>query len=249
MPVRRKPRVAARARDPAADDRAQPAEPPDVRDGRLSRVLLRRRRDRAAREPVSRRAVARLRARRPGRPRSRRSCGPSRCPRRCRRTRSRCSCRSALLPFPVAALLYGLLLIAAMTAATALYARVTGAPSVRAERRVRRDHGDGDVLRRPARAAGVSRAGRRGAVRAPRALGAPPARAPSPRASSRTSRCPRSSACSSRCRARALPIVVSGAALGAVGRARGRVADRASRTCATSCPRTRLRTRSSGSSA
>jgi hypothetical protein len=36
----------------------------------------------------------------------------------------------ALLPFPVAALLYLLLLVAAMTAATALYARVTGAPSM-----------------------------------------------------------------------------------------------------------------------
>ena len=35
-----------------------------------------------------------------------------------------------LLPFPVAAVLYGLLLIAAMTAATALYARVTGVSSV-----------------------------------------------------------------------------------------------------------------------
>ncbi|HEV2741123.1 MAG TPA: glycosyltransferase 87 family protein [Candidatus Elarobacter sp.] len=36
----------------------------------------------------------------------------------------------ALLPFPVAALLYGLLLIVAMTAATVLYARVTGVSSV-----------------------------------------------------------------------------------------------------------------------
>ena len=35
-----------------------------------------------------------------------------------------------LLPFPVAAVLYGLLLIAAMTGATALYARVTGVSSV-----------------------------------------------------------------------------------------------------------------------
>jgi hypothetical protein len=35
-----------------------------------------------------------------------------------------------LLPFPLAAVLYGLLLIAAMTAATALFARVTGASSV-----------------------------------------------------------------------------------------------------------------------
>ena len=35
-----------------------------------------------------------------------------------------------LLPFPMAAVLYGLLLIAAMTAATALYARVTGVSSV-----------------------------------------------------------------------------------------------------------------------
>jgi hypothetical protein len=35
-----------------------------------------------------------------------------------------------LLPFPLAAMLYGLLLIAAMTAATALFARVTGVSSV-----------------------------------------------------------------------------------------------------------------------
>ena len=55
---------------------------------------------------------------------------PSRCPRRCRRTRSRCSCRSRCCRFRSPPCCTALLLIAAMTAATALYARVTGVSSV-----------------------------------------------------------------------------------------------------------------------
>ena len=78
----------------------------------------------------------------------------------------------ASLPFPLAAVLYGLLLIAAMTAATALLARVTGASSVLLNVAFAAIlwFGDATIVNAPARAAGVPRARRGGAVRAQRAL-------------------------------------------------------------------------------